>query len=416
MDALGDRLARRWVEFGRLLRRNGVQTTAGQMRDLLDVLHAGLIDSADRQDVYFTARALLCSRHEDWPRFDLIFRQFWGRTRQIIIPSDTAAPRPETQSQAAPAGATPPAEPGAALPTIERTVAFDAPDDPGGESLADPAQPDRVLLYSAYERLRETDFAEFTEEERAQARAMLQGWRWEPGTRRTRRLAPARRGRRLDMPRTLRRAMRHGGVPLHLAWRGPRDRPRPLVLICDISGSMAPYTRLLLHFLYTLERGLRHAEVFVFATRLTRITRQLRASAVDVALAEVGHSVVDWSGGTRIGEALRTFNTGWARRVLGQGAVVCIISDGWDRGDPALLAAEIAYLQRVAFRLIWLNPLLGVPGYQPLTRGMAAALRYVDDFLPAHNLRSLESLATLLGAIPPGRPSRKQRAADAAAT
>jgi uncharacterized protein len=179
---------------------------------------------------------------------------------------------------------------------------------------------------------------------------------------------------------------------------------------------MAPYTRLLLHFLYTLERGLRHAEVFVFATRLTRITRQLRASAVDVALAEVGHSVVDWSGGTRIGEALRTFNTGWARRVLGQGAVVCIISDGWDRGDPALLAAEIAYLQRVAFRLIWLNPLLGVPGYQPLTRGMAAALRYVDDFLPAHNLRSLESLATLLGAIPPGRPSRKQRAADAAAT
>jgi uncharacterized protein with von Willebrand factor type A (vWA) domain len=409
VDALGDKLVRRWIDFGRLLRRNGVQTTADQMHDLLSVLGDPAQDWADRQTIYYTARALLCSRHEDWPRFDLIFRQFWGRTRQIIIPSDTATPRPETQparereSQAL-GGVTPGSE---VLPTVERTTAIDAPDLPG-DGPDDTTVPDQMLLYSGYERLRRIDFADFTDDELAQARAMLATWRWEPGTRRTRRLAPARRGRRLDVERTLRRAMRHGGVPLHLVWRGPRQKPRPIVLICDISGSMAPYTRLLLHFLHTLSRGLHHAEIFVFATRLTRITRQLRARTVDTALSEVGHTVVDWSGGTRIGAALRTFNTTWARRVLGQGAIVCIISDGWDRGDPALLEAEMAYLQRMAFRLIWLNPLLGLPGYRPLTRGMAAALPHIDDFLPAHNLRSLEALATLLGAIPPTRPLRHQ--------
>jgi hypothetical protein len=205
----------------------------------------------------------------------------------------------------------------------------------------------------------------------------------------------------------LRRALRTGGVPFHLAWRGPRSKPRPLVLICDISGSMAAYTRLLLHFLYTLRHGLRHVEVFVFGTRLTRITRQLRARSVDAALSEVGKSVVDWAGGTRIGESLRAFNTTWARRMLGQGAVVCLISDGWDRGDPALLAAEMAHLQRSCHLLVWLNPLLGLEGYQPLTQGMRAALPYIDLFLPAHNLASLESLAAMLDRLSDGRPARR---------
>ncbi|HMA35926.1 MAG TPA: VWA domain-containing protein, partial [Chloroflexia bacterium] len=359
MDALGARLAGRWLAFERLLRRNGVPTTAGQMQSWLQVLAAGLVDSADRATVYYAARALLCNRHEDWPRYDLIFRQFWGRTRQIIIPSDTAAPRPETEGPGGPpARPVPPSRDDApdVGGGVERLLATDAPDLPGEEA-GDGRLPERVLLYSAYERLRQRDFGEFTAEELRQAHALLAGWRWQPAWRRTRRLTRARRGRRLDIGRTLRAAMRHGGVPLGLAWRGPDTRPRPLVLLCDISGSMAPYTRVLLHFLYILNRGLRHAEVFVFATRLTRITRALRARTVDLALAEVGHSVVDWSGGTRIGAALRAFNTGWARRVLGQGAVVCMISDGWDRGTPAQLAAELAHLQRTAFRLIWLNPL-----------------------------------------------------------
>src|SRR5438046_1330931 len=169
-------------------------------------------------------------------------------------------------------------------------------------------------------------------------------WTWKPGVRRTKRLAPARRGRRLDMPRTLRRAMRTEGVPFYLTMRRPCRKPRPLVLLCDISGSMAPYTRILLHFLHTLHRGVGHSEVFLFGTRLTRITRQLRVRDVDRALEDVSRHVADWSGGTRIGEALREFNTKWARRVLSQGALVVVISDGWDRGDPTLLSAEMAHL------------------------------------------------------------------------
>jgi uncharacterized protein with von Willebrand factor type A (vWA) domain len=409
LSTLGDRLARRWLEFGRLLRRNGVETTAGQMRDLLRVLP--LLDLGDRETVYFAGRALLCARRDDLPRFDLTFRQFWGRTRQIIIPSDTGSLQPQ-RPPASEVGVAPPdtAPAPQAVPLVERSTLADAGDAEEGEADIPPDESlQRALLYSAQERLRTLDFARFTEEELTAAKLLLAGWEWTPGLRRTRRLAAARRGRRFDFPRTLRRAMRTEGVPYVLARRGPRRKPRPLVLLCDISGSMAPYTRMLLHFLHFLRREVSHAEVFVFGTRLTRITRQLRARSVDAALADVARQVVDWSGGTRTGEALRAFNTTWARRVLGQGAVVCIISDGWDRGDPTLLAAELAHLQRMAFRLIWLNPLLGLTGYQPQTRGMAAALPFVDDFLPIHNLASLGALAALLSRLDlDTRPARRQ--------
>ncbi len=409
LAALGDRLARRWMEFGRLLRRNGVETTAGQMRDLLRVLP--LLDLGDREGVYFAARALLCARRDDLPRFDLTFRQFWGRTRQIVIPSDTGSMQPPPQAPTEITADPPDAAPAPpTVPLIERSTLADGgdADESGGDLPPDEAL-QRALLYSTQERLRTLDFARFTDEELTAAKLMLASWEWTPGLRRTRRLAAARRGRRLDFPRTLRRAMRTEGVPYILARRGPRQKPRPLVLLCDISGSMASYTRMLLHFLHFLRREVSHAEVFVFGTRLTRITRQLRARSVDQALADVGREVLDWSGGTRTGEALRAFNTTWARRVLGQGAVVCIISDGWDRGDPSLLAAELAHLQRMSFRLIWLNPLLGLPGYQPQTRGMAAALPFVDNFLPIHNLASLQALAVLLSRVDlDARPDRRQ--------
>lgn len=181
---------------------------------------------------------------------------------------------------------------------------------------------------------------------------------------------------------------------LTFARREPRKKPRPLVVIADISGSMERYTRLLLHFIYSLTQGLRQrVEAFAFGTRLTRLSRHMRHRDVARALAGVSHAVSDWSGGTRIGESLRTFNYDWARRVLGGGAVVLLISDGWDRGDPELLAKEVDRLRRSCHRLIWLNPLLGSPEYEPLTRGMVAALPYVNDFLPVHNLESLEELA-----------------------
>jgi uncharacterized protein with von Willebrand factor type A (vWA) domain len=182
---------------------------------------------------------------------------------------------------------------------------------------------------------------------------------------------------------------------------------RPLILICDISGSMDRYARLLLRFVHALGQGLEATEVFVFGTRLTRITRELRQRDVDEAITDVVKSVEDWSGGTRIGEAIKTFNYKWSRRVLRSGATVVIISDGWDRGDPELLATEMARLQRSCRRLIWLNPLLGAPGYQPLTQGMRAALPFVDEFLPIHNLHSLQALAELLSRVEDRPPLRR---------
>jgi uncharacterized protein with von Willebrand factor type A (vWA) domain len=209
----------------------------------------------------------------------------------------------------------------------------------------------------------------------------------------------------LDLRRVTRRNLRYGGEVLVLPRRRRKQRPRPLALLCDVSGSMDRYTRLLLRFLHATTQGLEGVETFVFGTRLTRITHQLRLRDPDRALDEVTRDVLDFAGGTRIGEAVATFNRRWARRVLGRGALAVIISDGWDRGDPALLAAEMAHLQRSCHLLVWLNPLLGLEGYQPLTRGMSAALPYVDLFLPAHNLASLEALAAMLSRIASERPA-----------
>lgn len=194
-----------------------------------------------------------------------------------------------------------------------------------------------------------------------------------------------------------------------MAWRDIRTEPRPLVLICDISGSMERYSRILLQFAHAISAGLGDVETFVFGTRLTRITRQLRHKDIDDAIDAVSKHVVDWSGGTRIGEAIKEFNFRWGRRVLGRSPVVLLISDGWDRGDPELLAREMDRLQRSCHRLIWLNPLLGTPGYEPLTVGMQAALPFVDDFLPVHNLVSLEQLGAKLASLSAQRPPRRQR-------
>jgi uncharacterized protein with von Willebrand factor type A (vWA) domain len=194
----------------------------------------------------------------------------------------------------------------------------------------------------------------------------------------------------------MRRALRTGGEALVLPRRTRKRRRRPLVVLCDISGSMDRYSRILLQFVYSMSAGLRNVEAFVFGTRLTRITRLLRNRDIDEAVADVGRQVLDWGGGTRIGEALKEFNFRWGRRVLGHGAIVLLISDGWDRGDPEIIRREAARLQRTSHRLIWLNPLLGREGYQPLTRGLQAALPYVDDFRPVHNLQSLEQLGDVL--------------------
>jgi len=243
------------------------------------------------------------------------------------------------------------------------------------------------------------DFSSLSEEEIGEVRELISELVWKLGERRTRRHRVGQ-GRRLDLRRTLRRSLRHGGEVLSFARREPKKKPRPLVVLADISGSMERYTRLLLHFVYSLTQGLgQRVEGFAFGTKLTRLSRHLEDRDVERALGAVSRAVSDWSGGTRIGDSLHVFNYDWGRRVLGGGAVVLLISDGWDRGEPELLSREMDRLRRSCHRLIWLNPLLGSPEYEPLTRGMRAALPHVDDFLPVHNLKSLEELARVLSRL-----------------
>jgi len=261
------------------------------------------------------------------------------------------------------------------------------------------------MSYSAREVSRTKDFANFSEEEIEAAQAMIDELTWDLGARRTRRWKSG--AGPIPNPREiLRRNIKYGGEPRIVPMRDRTWKPRPLVLVCDVSGSMERYARMLIHFVHSLSVGSGRVEVFLFATHLTRVSRELEKRRVDDVVSPVLRRVPDFGGGTRIGEAIRTLNVHWARRVLGHGTVVLLISDGWDRGDPGLLREEMARLQRTCHRLIWLNPLLGSADYRPLTRGMQAALPFVDDFLPVHNLTSLATLASHLNRLPSRRAPR----------
>jgi hypothetical protein len=268
------------------------------------------------------------------------------------------------------------------------------------------------MSYGAHDVSRVKDFAEFTDEELRRGEAVIAQLAWDLGTRRTRRWEPSHRGAP-DLRRIVRRNIRYGGEPLSVPARHRASKRRPLVVICDVSGSMERYARMMLHFIFgvTGHTGGARAETFLFATRLTRVTHQMTHHRTANAVLSVPRRVPDWGGGTRIGEALRAFNVRWARRVLAHGPVVLLISDGWDRGEPELLRQEMSRLHRSCYRLIWLNPLLGAAGYQPLTRGMQAALPFVDDFLPVHNLTSLEMLASHLSRLSLAHKRRGDRKA-----
>lgn len=383
--------------FGRTLRSLGLPVTSSRLIEVANSL--GYIDIGSREDFKNTLRCILVSRLEELDTFDRAFDRFWVprmldwqtdpidvRTRGLPPPADNAGRDARVQG----------------MKKQGRSVlGAEAVDEPGEDEMSLP-------LYSPGEALRQKDFSAFDQKELADARRFLAEMRWAMTRRRSLRPRSARTGARLDVRRSVRRSLRYGGELLDLAYRGPKLKRRQLVLLCDISGSMDRYTRMLLHFLHSVERGAGRVETFVFGTRLTRITRALRLRSADSALAAVSSEVQDWSGGTRIGESLRAFNRHWARRVLGHGAIVIVISDGWDRGDPEVLATEMERLQRASYRLIWLNPLLGSGSYQPLTQGILAALPYVDDFLPVHNLASLNALAELLNEIQEIRPSRRQ--------
>ena len=361
--------------FAEVLRKLGLDVGSGNVLDLVRATEFTPVGR--KQDFYHAARCLLVHRKQDLPVFDEAFQVFWRKPAAGQTTRDLRAMGEDRRFRKPQVG--PP-------PGADTDDSSERGDDPTG------VQVDLTRTYSAREVLREKDFADFTPAEILDARRMIFELSWDLGRRRTRRLVPGR-GPILDLRKTLRYNLKYGGEPLELVRRRQKDKVRPLVLICDVSGSMERYTRMLLHFIHTISGRLDRVEAFLFATRLTRITRYLKHRGVDQTVNEVARAVPDWAGGTRIGEALKTFNFQWLRRVLGSGSVVLIISDGWDRGDPELLVREAARLQRSCHRLIWLNPLLGSPDYQPLTRGMQAALPYADDFLPVHNLNSLEALA-----------------------
>ncbi|MEK7787090.1 MAG: VWA domain-containing protein [Chloroflexota bacterium] len=373
------------ILFGRVLRGLGLDVNPGRMIDLVQALEYVAIGR--KADFYYTASSLLVHRREDIPLFDQAFEMFWHKPVEgweITLPGFNR-PRRSQKPQVKP----PPLQAPDSTP----------PPDSDASAKDQPPVIEVTLTYSDRELLRRKNFAELTSDELESIKRMMAQLVWRLGERRTRRRRPGH-GQLLDLRRTIRRNLKYGGDIIEWATREPKFKPRPIVIIADISGSMERYTRLFLHFIYSLTSGLdQPVESFVFSTRLTRITHEIRNRNVDQALRDVANAVNDWSGGTRIGEAIKTFNFDWGRRVLGRGAVVLLISDGWDRGEPALLSGEMARLRRTCHRLIWLNPLLGSPDYEPLTRGMVAALPHVDDFLPVHNLASLEELAAHLSKL-----------------
>ncbi len=415
----GERLLYRLTEFGRILWEVGIDVGPRKMLDLTETLD--YVDITNKEDFYNTLKCSLLAKHEQEPVFDQMYLYYWYmRDRQDKKAGDTpgASKRDERQMRLPPSELkrlaehlNSPSEQHKAFRTemreSERRRRYE--EHLQGDDDDDAADP-QGTAYSAIEILRKKDFESFTWDEVQEAKKLMAEMRWHLELRPTRRKRPTRRGSYPDMRRIVRRNLKYGAELLELTWREIKHKPRPLVIICDISGSMSMYSRFLLHFIHTISNGLLNVEAFVFGTRLTRITRQIKRRDVDDAVRDVSKTVQDWSGGTRIGDALHYFNRKWARRVLGRSAVVLVISDGWDRGEASMLEVEMDRLQHSCHRLIWLNPLLGSPDYRPLTIGMKTALPYIDDFLPAHNLDSLISLGNLLGTIDESRPVRSAAA------
>jgi len=374
--------------FARLLHDAGLEAGPRRLTDATRALT--FVDLMKETDFRNALRTVFVSRKEDLPTFEAAFDIFWAppdpRAAAGVIPGRTRPLPLSPERSKAWANAL-------GLNRSQMSRDQDAKTVPASSS-----------GYSAEELLRRKDFDSMTWQEIEQVRRLLEAAPWRVAGRKTRRLRSARSGR-IDLRRSARHAIRSSGELVRLFRRKPRMRRRPIVLVCDVSGSMERYSRLLMIFAHAIARR-EDLEAFVFSTRLTRITRLLRQRDIDRALESVSKGVRDFSGGTRIGDALADFNRRWARRVLGHGAVVIIVSDGWDRGDPAQLTAELVHLRRSAHRLIWLNPLLGSEGYQPLTRGMAAALPYCDDFLAAHNVQALDDLGRMLAKLE-SRPARR---------
>jgi uncharacterized protein with von Willebrand factor type A (vWA) domain len=367
-------LTRHIVTFGRVLREAGMEVGPGRVSDALRGLD--VLDITSQEDVYWTLRTTFVARREDLATFDRAFDAWFLRRAGGPPPPREVDPRQLHQSA--------------------RRLRRDP--QMGREAAPAEGEPDSIG-HSAHEVLREKDFAAMTPEELAAARKLIAQLTVRRPVRRSHRLRRDRQGRILDMRALARDAIATGGDPIRRSFRRRAVAPRKLVVLCDVSGSMEPYSRALLLYLHAVLRLGRGAEVFAFGTRLTRLTRELQTRDPDRALELAAARVVDWAAGTRIGASLKEYNDVWGRRALTRGAIVLIASDGWERDDHELVGQEMARLHRAAYAVVWVNPVKGSPDYQPLAAGMRAALPSIDRFVTGHNLASLEALGDLLAGI-----------------
>jgi uncharacterized protein with von Willebrand factor type A (vWA) domain len=413
----GRRLLHETVGFGRALRAAGLHIDLGAAVDYARALP--LVDMSEREQVRAAGEAIFCRRRDDRPTYDAVFDRWWRQrtSRQgdfqappLQRPAETETDTEEASGETQPS----PGEQRSEQESSEQGIPMPSASDDAGD---DDEEVDGVVVapdaYSRGELLRHREFDRMTPAELREAERLVDLLVPRLEQRRTRRYELHSHGRRLAPRAMFRRNLGTGGQLLTWVWRRQIREPRSLVVICDISGSMERHSRLLLRFIQALSAASEvRTESFVFGTRLTRVTRLLKDRDRDRALARVADTVNDWAGGTRIGESFRQFNQHWARRTLRTSGVVVVVRDGWDRGDPAIVAAETARLRRNCHRLVWLNPLAGTPGYQPLAGGMRAAYPYIDDFLPAGTVASLERLGEILGGV---RTADTRRGSEAAA-
>ncbi len=361
------------VAFTRVLRGAGMKVPMTSTHTFAEALCA--VGLAGRDGVYWAGRASLLRRPEDIDVFDRAFTVFFEH-RQSSGDPDEEDP-------------------------LSITIAVDAEDDDDGDDGPETAEanddPTIELRFSTTEVLRNKDFASYSADELVLAQELMSDLRLVGSPRTSLRLrSAARPTRRPDIRRTMQAAIRSGGEPIERHHRRPHTRLRRLVLLLDVSGSMEPYARALLRFVHAAVAGRQKVEAFALGTRLTRITRELDSRDPDVALAAASERVIDWSGGTRLGEGLRAFNDEWGVRGLARNSIVVVLSDGWDRGDPDTLSEQMQRLHRVTHKLVWVNPLKVTPGYAPLARGMAAALPHLDAFVEGHSVAAMEELCRVI--------------------
>jgi uncharacterized protein len=389
------KLGQNIIHFARALRKAGLPIGTGRVIDAIRAVEAA--GFSEKPDFYWTLHACFVNRPEHRIVFAQIFRLYWRDPRYLEHMMAMMLPAIRGVQEDRPAQAAEKRAAEALLDGANRDMGGDDPKGPEEDTLI---EVDASLTMSAKERLRSLDFEQMSTEEVAQAKRMLARLTLPVKPIPSRRGMAAPRGHKIDWRRTLRASMRQGGELHEIARLTPRPRWPNLVVLCDISGSMSQYSRIILHFLHAVSNakgaGWARVHAFTFGTQLTNITRHLNQRDVDAALAAAGHQAQDWEGGTRIGQCLHAFNRDWSRRVMGQGAVVLLITDGLDRDDPGELAREMQRLHLSARRLIWLNPLLRWDGFAPKARGIRAMLPHVDSFRAGHSVASLEELAEVI--------------------